>query len=292
MIDRYAAIECLSREPELSVAQACAVLEVSRAGYYEWLRHAPSPRQQQTEALTPVVREIFWRHRRRYGARRIAAELADRELPCSPQKVAKIMQNQGLRALQPKSFKPKTTESRHRLGYSPNLLLDLPPLDRLNQLWVGDISYVPLVGGQFCYLALLMDRYSRVIVGWNLAETMQEALVLRALQAAIRARQPGPGWIHHTDRGGQYAGQQYRAVLRRAACSQSMNRPDNCYDNAFMESCFGTIKNELQMTEYIQQQKAEQEIGEYLHYYNHDRKHSSLEYLTPVQFECQLTRKK
>ena len=133
---------------------------------------------------------------------------------------------------------------------------------------------------------MLMDRYSRRIVGWHLSEDMTEALVLKALTKTIRTRQPDPSLIHHTDRGGQYAGTDYRRVLRRAAMLQSMSRPDNCYDNAFMESCFGTIKTELEMTEYENHRAAEGELSEYIAYYNLERKHSALDYLTPAQFEA------
>jgi putative transposase len=207
----------------------------------------------------------------------------------STKRVAKLLKSQGLIAIQPKSFQPKTTASRHRLGYSPNLLLDEEHPVRLNQLWVGDITYIPLTGGGFAYLALLMDRYSRRIVGWQLDAGMQEGLVLKALRSAIKARHPQTGLIHHTDRGGQYAGTEYRAVLKRAGMRQSMSRPDNCYDNAFMESCFGTLKRELEMTEYESVKAALRAIGEFIRYYNHDRKHSGLDYLKPVQFESLIT---
>ena len=126
--------------------------------------------QQRDQELTPLVRALFWKHRRRYGARRIAEDLADLGETCSPRRVAKLLKNQGLQAIQPKSFVPKTTDSRHGLGYSPNLLLETPPTTSINQLWVGDITYVPLRGGQFSYLAMLMDRHSRYLVGWRLAE--------------------------------------------------------------------------------------------------------------------------
>ena len=134
---------------------------------------------------------------------------------------------------------------------------------------------------------MLMDRWSRAIVGWSLGENMQEALVTQALQQAIRKRQPDSGLIHHTDRGGQYAGHAYRGIIRRAQMQQSMSRADNCYDNAFMESCFGTFKNELQMTDYEQQGEADRVFAEYIGYYNQERKHSALEYLSPAQFERQ-----
>lgn len=278
-------MEAIAQSAALPVALVCDVLEISRSAYSAWRRGGPSSREQRDQELAPVVQAVFWKHKRRYRARRIAEELADRGQPCSPRRVAKLLKNQGLRAIQPQSFVPKTTDSRHRLGYSPNLLREAPPPTDINQLWVGDITYVPLRSGQFNYLALLMDRHSRCLVGWQLAETMTDELVLAALGMAIRNRQPPPKLIHHTDRGGQYASTRYRAMLRRAGFQQSMSRAANCYDNAFMESCFGTIKTELEMTEYENHRTAQRTIGEYIHYYQTQRKHSALGYLTPKQFE-------
>jgi putative transposase len=281
----YAAINAIIQEVKSSTTSVCDVLNVSRSAYYAWCNGGPSERQQHEETLTPLVRAVFWKHHRRYGARRIAEELADLGEVCSPRRVGNILKNQGLRAIQPKSFVPKTTDSRHHLGYSPNLILDVPEPNSVNQLWVGDITYVPLCGGAFCYLAVLMDRYSRDIVGWELAETMTDALTLAALRMAICDRQPQAQLVHHTDRGGQYASHRYRAILRRADMLQSMSRAAECYDNAFMESCFGTFKTELQMTEYDNHRAARREIAEYIAYYRNDRKHSALGYLTPKQFE-------
>jgi putative transposase len=141
------------------------------------------------------------------------------------------------------------------------------------------------VGGEFVYLAMLMDRHSRRIVGWSLQDHLQEPLVLQALRAAVAARQPKPGLIHHSDRGGQYAGRDYRRMLARARMVQSMSRADNCYDNAFMESCFGTIKTELEMKPYANQHIAHKEIPAYIRYYNTRRRHSALNYLSPEEFE-------
>lgn len=237
----------------------------------------------------PVIRTIFWQHKRRYGARRIAFELAARGERCGVARVAKLLERQGLRAIQPKSYRPRTTNSRHRWGYNSNLLTDRAAPSRINEVWVGDITYIPLCGGRFGYLSLLMDLYSRLIVGWEYAESMTDDLVLSSLKSAIGTRQPSAGLIHHSDRGGQYASSGYRAVLRRAEMLQSMSEAGNCYDNAFMESCFGTIKTELELTEYEDSTAAARELSSYVRYYNVQRRHSSLGYVTPIEFETRLT---
>ncbi len=272
-------------EDGFATATLCDVLAIHRSRYYAWRRGGRSRRAQEDEALKPLIREIFWEHRRRYGARRIARELRARNQPCDVGRVGRLLRDMGLKAIQPKSYRPRTTDSRHCLGYSPNLLLESPPPCALNQVWVGDISYVPLRGGAFWYLALLMDLYSRRIVGWELRDHLRESLVLAALREAIALRQPAAELIHHSDRGGQYAGNAYRRVLARAGMRQSMSRAENCYDNAFMESCFGTIKTELEMACYENGSIARTEIGGYLRYYNTRRRHSALDYRTPEEFE-------
>ena len=268
------------------VSLLCETLNVSRSAYYVWRENGVSARTRDDNRLRPMIRGIFWEHRRRYGARRIAIELAARHEPCSRRRVGRLMEEMGLVAIQPRSFKPRTTDSRHALGYSPNLLIDAVPPDGINQLWVGDITYVPILDGDFLYLAMLMDRYSRRIAGWDLQDHMRESLVLGALRAAIAVRRPRPGLIHHSDRGGQYAGAEYRRMLARAGMPQSMSRADNCYDNAFMESCFGTLKTELEMKPYSHADVARTEIPEYIRYYNTRRRHSALDYLTPEAYEA------
>ena len=271
-------------EEDFEVSQLCEVLAVSRSAYYDW-KNAPSNLyQKQDQQLQPMIQDIFHQHRRRYGARRIARELQDRGESCSRSKARKIMDQMDLVAIQPKSFKPRTTESKHTLGYSPNLLLEGVQVDRLNQIWVGDITYVALQD-KFAYLAMLMDLFSRIIVGWSLDLNMEAPLVIQALQFAIGQRQPVSGLIHHTDRGGQYAAKEYRRILARGSMKQSMSRAGDCYDNAFMESCFGTIKTELEMSAFQSLQEARQEIQEYINYYNVLRRHSSIDYLSPNRFE-------
>ena len=197
------------------VAVVCQTLGVSRAGYYAQADAGAGQRAQEEARLRPQVQQIFWEHKRRYGARRIAAELRARGEACGPGRVGRLLKQLGLQAIQPRSFRPRTTQSRHPLGYSPNLLVEAAPPSAINEVWVGDITYVPLADARFAYLALLMDLYSRRVVGWELEEQMAEALVLAALRQAIGWRQPKPGLIHHSDRGGPYAGGDYRQVLGR-----------------------------------------------------------------------------
>jgi len=267
------------------VRRICDVLSISRSAFYAWQNGEQTQHEQRDEELLPLVRIIFRKHKRRYGARRIADELHDMDQTCSVRRVRKLLKMQGLKAIQPKSFKPKTTDSKHRLGYSPNLLLNAADPDGINQLWVGDITYIRIRGGTFSYLAVLMDRFSRRIIAWNLGTDMTENLVLKVLRRGIRERELSDNPVHHSDRGGQYAGKRYRAILRRASIRQSMSRAADCYDNAFMESCFGTLKRELEMTEYNSHHEAKIEITQYVRYYNFERKHSGIEYLKPAQFE-------
>jgi len=273
------------REQGFPVAALCQTLQVSRSGYYAWRQGCRSSRAKENRRLMPRIRSVFREHKRRYGARRIARELSSRGTCCGTRRVGRLMREMELVAIQPKSFRPRTTDSRHRLGYSPHLLLESPSPCGVDRVWVGDITYVPLSENGFLYLAVLMDLYSRRIVGWSMQANMKEPLVLTALRSAIAFRQPGVDLIHHTDRGGQYAGNKYRQMLERARMRQSMSRADNCYDNAFMESCFGTIKRELEMECYESEAIARKEISGYICYYNTRRRHSALGYLTPEEFE-------
>ena len=287
MSEVYTAIRQL--EESFPVSVLCQSLNVTRSAYYAWRQVGVSARKRDDDRLRPMIRGIFREHRRRYGARRIVAELSARNERCGRRRIRRLMEAMELVAIQPKSFKPRTTDSRHRLGYSPNLLVDASLPNGINRLWVGDITYVPLVGGEFLYLAMLMDRFSRRIVGWDLLDHMRESLVLAALRVAVAVRQPRPGLIHHTDRGGQYAGGEYRKLLTRTGMSQSMSRADNCYDNAFMESCFGTLKTELEMKPYPNVPVARKEIPDYIRYYNIRRRHSALGYLTPQAYEAMIS---
>jgi putative transposase len=290
--DVYAGIDQLVITDSFRAAKVCDLLEVSRSGFYAWRSSQESRRAVRDRELIPEISAVFWRHRRRYGARRIAVELARHGIACGVARVARLLKTQGFRAIQPRSYQPRTTESRHRLGYNQNLLAGRAAPSGINEVWVGDITYIPITArhgrSRFGYLALLMDLWSRRIVGWEYGSAMDEDLVLGALRRAIQERQPAPGLIHHTDRGGQYAGKRYREVLRRAGVRQSMTAAESCYDNAFMESCFGTVKTELELVEYRGDPEAVREISDYIGYYNIERRHSSLGYVSPAEFEGHL----
>ena len=284
MSETYAVIRQL--EDNNAVSLLCETLGVSRSAYYSWRNDDWGTRRCEDDRLKPLIHSIFWEHQRRAGARRISEDLVARGYTGGRRRAGRLMHEMKLVAIQPRTFKPRTTDSRHTLGYNDNLLLNATPPNQVNQLWVGDITYIPLVSRKFLYLAVLMDRYSRRIVGWTLEDHMRESLVLATLRAAIAARQPKPGLIHHTDRGGQYAGIQYRELLDRARMKQSMSRASDCYDNAFMESCFGSLKTELEMKPYQNPRLARKEVTDYIRYYNTRRRHSALGYLTPEAFEA------
>jgi len=264
----------------------CAVLQVSRSAYYGWLSkgEAPDKREQETEI---AVTQAFQEHRRRYGVRRLVVELKAQGVEVGAYKVRQVLSKYGLKAIQPRSFVPRTTDSRHPYPISPNLLLELAFPTGPNQVWVGDITYIPLAGGGFLYLAVWMDLYSRWMVGWQLEEHMQEELVIEALRRALATRAIPSGMIVHSDRGGQYAGKTFRGLLGNKKALQSMSRADNPYDNAFIESCFSRFKAELlEDGTFENKQDARTEIFEYIEmYYNTKRRHSALNYLSPANFE-------
>ena len=237
--------------------------------------------------------DTFRQHKRRYGSRRISKSLQANGEPVGRFKAAKVMRRHGLKAIQPRSFVPKTTDSRHRYPISPNLLLEKVSPKRPNEIWVGDITYIPLTGGNWCYLSVWMDLFSRRIIGWHLDDNMQETLVIAAFKKAIRTRKISKGLIVHSDRGGQYAGKIFRSMIHFNEMMQSMSRADNPYDNAFMESCFSRFKAELLQDGIFETiEDAQTEIFEYIEmYYNTQRLHSSLKYQSPDEFEKQFEKK-
>jgi len=236
--------------------------------------------------------DTFREHKRRYGSRRISKSLGKSGEKAGRYKVSKTLRQYGLKAIQPRSFVPKTTNSRHTYQISPNLLLDTHKPGKPNEIWVGDITFIPLSGGNWCYLSVLMDLFSRRIVGWRLDDNMKETLVTATLNIAIRSRKIDKGLVIHSDRGGQYGGKIFRSIIEKKKMLQSMSRADNPYDNAFMESCFSRFKAELLQDGIFETiEDARTEIFEYIEmYYNTLRLHSSLDYQSPDEFEKQFVK--
>jgi putative transposase len=269
-----------------SIRQICQALELPRSSFY----HASeaTPGQQDDASLGRLIEEIFKRHRRRYGYRRIQQELRDRGIICAPSRLRRIMRQRGLRAIQPKNYLPKTSDGRADRP-SANLLAQEPPPSKPNQVWAGDITFIPTATG-WLYLAVVMDLGSRRIVGWSLATHMRAELVIHALEQALQTRTKVRGVIFHSDRGSQYGSSAFRSVLQRAGLRQSMSARANPYDNAWTESCIGTLKREmLQGGRFADAIDARLELFDYIEgYYNPHRKHSALGYLSPNQFETQI----
>lgn len=266
------------------VRAICATLGVPRSSYY----HAatPSPTRLADRDLGDRIEQIFKSHRRRYGYRRIHAELRDMGLTCAPARVRRLMAERGLHALQPKTYVPRTSDGRADKP-SPNLLLERPHPAEPDRVWAGDITYIPTSTG-WIYLAVVIDLYSRRVVGWALAGHLRTELVGEALRRALASRPVRPGLIFHSDRGSQYGSGAYRRMLAGAGILQSMSARANPYHNAWTESFMGTLKNEmLQGGAFADDTDARIEIFDFIEsYYNHRRKHSSLGYQTPAQFEA------
>jgi putative transposase len=269
----------------------CATLGVPRSSYY----HAatPTPSQLSDHVMGDRIEAIFRSHRRRYGYRRIQSELNDESLTCAPARVRRLMQERSLKAIQPRTYVPQTSDGRADLP-SPNLLLGQPLPSQLNQVWAGDITYIPTSTG-WLYLAVVMDLCSRRIVGWALADHLKASLVCDALQQALGSRPLSKDArpIFHSDRGSQYGSGAYRQLLRAHRIRQSMSARANPYHNAWTESFMGTLKAEmLQGGTFINAHDARTEIFAYIEaYYNTRRKHSSLAYQTPFRFESNLHHK-
>ena len=277
--------EHAARYPILIMAR---VLGVSSNGYYVWSRRAPSRRDVETTAIDSKIISIFTAHRGRCGARKVHQELVRKnEATCGPKKVATRMKVLELVARKPKKF-VVTTDGKHDLPVEPNLLNREFVVTEPNRAWVGDITYIPTKAG-WVYLAVVIDLYSRKVVGWAVSTRIDAALVIAAFLRACWLRRPGPGLLFHSDRGSQYASASFRAVLAAWHCTQSMSRKGNCWDNAVAESFFKTLKVEwLYMLSSMLEGKeqAEREIFEYIEvYYHRKRLHETLGYLTPEQFE-------
>jgi putative transposase len=228
------AISCFIEKEASSfpVQNLCETLGVDRSSYYRRIK--PKEGRGEEELLGELVTKVFWRHSRRYGWRRIAAELKAEGVELGRHRIRRLMTEHGLQAIQPRSFVPKTTDSRHRLGYAENLLLGmkLPP-ERPNEVIVGDIMYLPLQGGSFAYLATWTDLFSRLVIGWEVDDNLQESLIIGVFEKALIRRGELQKALIHSDRGGQYASARFRSLLKGSSCQQSMSRAGESYDNAY-----------------------------------------------------------
>lgn len=268
------------------VATMCEALDVSTAGYYAWRVRDASEQQQQRDALTVVIEAVHAEVKARYGSPRMHAELLDRGHECSVNTVAKIMREAGIAAKTHRKFR-QTTDSNHSLPVAENVLdREFAPMAR-NQAWVTDITYIPTREG-WLYLAAVEDLFSRMVVGWSMAETMTSRLVVDALAMAVARRVPRTALLSHSDRGSQYASAHYQHLLGSSGITCSMSRRANCWDNAPMESFFASLKKELVHDEdYATREAARASIFEYIEtFYNRVRRHSTLGYVSPEEYEA------
>jgi putative transposase len=278
-------IEAIAQKTGGSIRKVCAVLEEARSSFYN--ASTPTATQVADARLGDLIEGIFRRHRRRYGYRRLAQELSGQGVVCAPARIRRIMAQRGLRAIQPKTYVPKTSDGRADKP-SPNLISGAPLPSTPDRAWAGDITFIPTSAG-WLYLAVVIDLCSRRVIGWSLADHMRCDLVLDALLQALQTRLAN-GVIFHSDRGSQYGSTPFRKALADAGMQQSMSARANPYDNAWTESFIGTLKLEmLQDGCFEDAGDARTEIFEYIEgYYNTHRKHSSLGYKTPSQFEAQI----
>jgi transposase InsO family protein len=272
------------------ICELCTAFGVKRSSYYAHL-HAqanPGPRARANEQLKVEVAEAFHRSSQTYGAPRLQAQLRTTGKPTpSRKRIARLMREQNLNARPRRRYRVRTTDSRHAGPIAAHLLKDKLGPDRPNKIWRSDITYIP-TGESWLYLCSFKDAYSRAQVGWAMSDKIDTTLVLSALKMALDQRRPEPGLIIHTDRGSQYASEAYRTAIAKAGAIPSMSRRANCYDNAAMESAWSTLKLERVYREtYKTHAQARASIHDYLCFYNRRRRHSSLGYKSPIDFENQ-----
>lgn len=273
---------------QYSVTQLCHVLSVSTSGYYAWLKRPQSERTQSNQRLDEKIKTTWESHSKRYGSPRITQELKSQGEVCSENRVAKRMKSLGIKAVAAKKFKV-TTDSNHKLPVAENLLKQDFTASQPNQKWVADITYVWTRTG-WLYLAVVMDLYSRVIVGWSMQTRINKQLVCSALLMAMKRRGYPKGTIVHSDKGSQYCSKRYQKLIKDNHLKCSMSGTGNCYDNAAMESFFHTLKVELvHRQDYVTQDDARREIFNYIEaYYNTVRRHSTIGYESPMNYEKQV----
>jgi transposase InsO family protein len=283
----------MAQQYHYPIQDLCLVLGVPRSSYYAWRSRRPSPRALQNQQLRATLCALFVAHRKVYGSPRLAVCLKSQGLPCSRNRVARHMHDLQLQARQKRAFKPKTTDSHHPHPIAPNRLATSPKPQAPNRIWVSDITYIFTAQG-WLYLAAVMDLFSRKIVGWATAPHLKTSLVQEALLQAVSSRSPQAGWLHHSDRGSQYASHDYRQLLSSLKALPSMSSTGHCYDNAAMESFWSTLKTEsLHHHQFPTHHAAHLAIFDYIEtFYNPKRLHSALDYQSPVDFERSNTHEK
>ncbi len=271
---------------QYSVSRLCLMLGIKRSSFYAWKKREPSQREQNNQALIEHIRRIHKKYRRTYGSPRMYVQLKKEEISCSKKRVARLMRQDGLKG-QRKYRKVITTNSKHDFPVAPNVLNREFQAEKPNQKWVSDITYIPTDEG-WLYLAGILDLFSRKIVGWATSDLIDATLVEKALRMAMYQRGPGRGLLHHSDRGSQYASHEIRDILAANQIVVSMSGKGNCYDNAVMESFWGTLKNEwVNYQKYQTRSQARTDIFSYIEgFYNTVRLHSTLGYLSPAEFEA------
>jgi len=270
-----------------SIHALCAFMNVSRSSYYGWLNSPKTEREKENDILIEMIKTFFQKGRRSYGTRRIKRKLAEQGKIVSRRRIGRLMQQAGLVCKTKKTFKV-TTDSKHNKPIAPNLLKREFTVSKPDRYYVGDITYVSTQEG-WLFLAVVIDLFSRKVVGWSMNKRMKASLVNDALLMALWKRKPDHGLMWHTDRGSQYASDSHRAILNQHHVIQSMSRKGNCWDNAVSESFFHTLKTELvHHHQYQTREEATQAIFEYIEvFYNRERIHSANDYLSPVDYELQ-----
>jgi len=274
-----------AHEVQFQIKRMCRMLSVKRSGYYAWRKRMPSTREQANQALLELIAAEHQRSRKTYGSPRLHVVLRRKGVVCGHNRVARLMRLHGIAALTRRRYRPVTTQRQPGAIPAPNWLNQDFSATVPNQKWVSDFTYIETDEG-WLYLAVVLDLFSRKVIGWSMSQKMDTALVETALRMALLGRRPPAGLLHHSDQGSQYTSAAYRSCLTAAMAQLSMSGAGNCYDNAVIESFFGTLKTECVTGPFRTRALARTTIFEYLEvWYNRQRLHSTLGYYSPVDFE-------